>query len=84
MQSLALAAILSPSGAFPMKMPTCNPSPSPPSGCRMRARTFPRAIRPADVVYNHLLLATRMVRKFPGLRMTPGAALEESRCGRAS
>jgi DNA modification methylase len=46
------------------------------------AKTFPRAGRPADVVYNHLLLATRMTRKFPALEMSAGDALDEiSRIG---
>jgi DNA modification methylase len=43
------------------------------------AKTFPRAVRPSDAPYNHLLLATRMLRKFPRLAMTPGEALEKIR-----
>jgi len=43
------------------------------------ARTFPRESRPADATYNHLLLATRMVRKFPKLRLTADEALAEIR-----
>ena len=43
------------------------------------AKAFPRGGRPSDAPYNHLLLATRMVRKFPQLRMTPTAALEKIR-----
>jgi DNA modification methylase len=43
------------------------------------AKTFPRDARPIDVAYNHLLLATRMLRKFPALEMTPLGALEEIR-----
>lgn len=41
------------------------------------ARTFPRGSRPTDATYNHLLLATRMVRKFPSLNMAPAEALVE-------
>ena len=43
------------------------------------ARTFPREQRPAEVAYNHLLLATRMVQKFPLLKMSPSTALAEIR-----
>ena len=39
------------------------------------AKAFPRAFRPGDSPYNHLLLATRMVRKFPRLAMTHAKAL---------
>jgi hypothetical protein len=39
------------------------------------AKTFPREDRPADAAYNHLLLATRMVRKFSSLRMMAPEAL---------
>jgi DNA modification methylase len=42
-------------------------------------KTFPRETRPNDAPYNHLLLATRMLRKFPSLGMTPAAALGEIR-----
>ena len=41
------------------------------------ARTFPRGARPAGVLYNSFLLATRMIRKFPELRMPPEFALAE-------
>jgi DNA modification methylase len=41
------------------------------------ARTFPRECRPDDAAYNHLLLATRMVQKFPALKMSPAGALAE-------
>jgi hypothetical protein len=41
------------------------------------ATAFPPAQRPNDVPYNHLLLATRMVRKFPILGMTAAQALAE-------
>lgn len=42
-------------------------------------KTFPREARPDDAPYNHLLLATRMLRKFPALGLTPATALEEIR-----
>lgn len=42
-------------------------------------RTFPRESRPADATYNHLLLATRMVRKFPKLKLSADQALAEIR-----
>lgn len=38
------------------------------------ARAFPRRSRPRGAKYNHLLLATRMTRKFPELRMSPNQA----------
>lgn len=41
------------------------------------ARTFPPEARPVGVPYNILLLATRMLRKFPGLGMSPADALAE-------
>ena len=49
--------------------------------CQMlaTARTFPPSARAAGVPYNILLLATRMLRKFPALGMSPAAALEEIR-----
>ena len=40
---------------------------------------LPREERSPGVVYNHLLLATRMVRKFPARKMRPRQALEEIR-----
>lgn len=43
------------------------------------ARAFPPQTRPADATYNHLLLATRMVRKFRSLKMAPAQALAEIR-----
>jgi hypothetical protein len=47
--------------------------------CQMlaTARTFPQDSRPAGVPYNIFLLATRMLRKFPGLEMPPAEALAE-------
>src|SRR5205823_12911068 len=47
--------------------------------CQMlaTARTFPAEARPAGVPYNVLLLATRMLRKFHELQMSPTAALAE-------
>lgn len=39
--------------------------------------TFPRAKRPRDAVYNHLLLAMRVLRRFPQLGQTPKAILDE-------
>ncbi len=49
--------------------------------CQMlaTARTFPPVARPAGVPYNIFLLATRMLRKFPELRMSPALALAEIR-----
>jgi DNA modification methylase len=40
-------------------------------------RTFPRQSRQRDAIYNHLLLATRAMRRFPTLGLTPEAALRE-------
>jgi len=47
--------------------------------CQMlaTARTFPPEARPAGVPYNILLLATRMLRKFPELGMPAANALAE-------
>lgn len=49
--------------------------------CQMlaTARAFPPAARPPGVPYNVLLLATRMLRKFPALEMSSAGALEEIR-----
>jgi len=41
------------------------------------AKTFPRRLRPEDARYNHLLMAMRMTRRFPGLGMTPSDAYNE-------
>lgn len=41
------------------------------------AKTFPPDSRPADAVYNHLLLATRVARKFPELEFSPADACTE-------
>jgi DNA modification methylase len=47
--------------------------------CQMMAtaRTFPPSARPPGVQYNILLLATRMLRKFSGLGLSPADALAE-------
>jgi DNA modification methylase len=41
------------------------------------AKTFPPESRPVDAVYNHLLLATRVARKFPELALSPADACAE-------
>lgn len=41
------------------------------------AKTFPREFRPADARYNHLLMAMRMTRRFPGLGLSATEALDE-------
>lgn len=43
------------------------------------AKTFPASARSPDVPYNHYLMAARMARKFPDLRMTPSEVLAEIR-----
>jgi DNA modification methylase len=43
------------------------------------AKAFPPGPRPEGVGYNYLLLASRMARKFPELRMQPLAALDAIR-----
>lgn len=43
------------------------------------ATTFPSDARPEGVPYNVLLLATRMIRKFPQLRIRPATVLGEIR-----
>jgi DNA modification methylase len=49
--------------------------------CQMlaTARTFPPGARPAGVPYNIFLLATRMLRKFPELGLSPAVVLGEIR-----
>ncbi len=48
------------------------------------ARAFPAVRRPTGTSYNSLLLATRMVAKFPELRMTPDTALARTLSQRVS
>ncbi len=43
------------------------------------AKMFPSNMRPDDVPYNIFMLATRMIRKFPELRMRPRLALSQIR-----
>ncbi len=41
------------------------------------AKAFPRDQRPSDAIYNHLLLATRAVKRFPKMNLLPAEALAE-------
>jgi DNA modification methylase len=43
------------------------------------AKTFPMGLRPDGVPFNLFLLATRTIRKFPGLKLRPQTALEQIR-----
>ena len=49
--------------------------------CQMykTAKTFPAELRPEGIPYNLFLLASRMMRKFPVLKMRPQTALEQIR-----